>query len=185
MFLPEAGAGEQLQSLLRSRCVRHVCLLLSIAVIGACAPDAPPTIDLVERLPVPDGAQSVSRIELDRNPHRQQLYFTVQAAYPTLAPLDRLRAHYSQASWAPCAGKSPSWDSFLDTSTNPAHRVHQSSAAWVSPDGRVLTIAIGRYVSKHDAKLDKPDNDEQRWAIVVHRNIDARKEAAAIGFACA
>lgn len=163
---------------------RFLWLALGVAVIGACTPNAPPQLDLVEGLPLPGGASSISRVLLDANPHRQQLFFTLKASHPSVVALEQLQAHFERNSWIQCRGKTSSWDSFVDMSSTPANRVHQISAIWSSPDRRTFAFAVGRYLSKPEAGIDKPDNDEQRWVVVVQRNVDAEREAKTLGYSC-
>lgn len=99
--------------------------------------------------------------------------------------MEEFQRHFEKNGWTRCQGKASSWDSFVDMSSNPAARVHQIASIWASPDNKTFAFVVGRYLSKPDAPISKPDNDEQRWVAVVHRNVDAMREAKELGYACA
>lgn len=158
--------------------------LLALGVLASCTSSTPERHALIAGLPVPSGASQVLSKQLDGNPKRQQLYFVVNGAYPSATPMEAFRRHFEKTGWKHCQGTMSTWNSFVDKSSNLAVRVHQIASIWVSLDNKAFAFVVGRYISRSEAPIDKPDNDEQRWTVVIHTEVNATLEAKELGYAC-
>jgi hypothetical protein len=169
--------------------VRTKTFLFAVALLGAaisCSPEVG-DLDLLKGLPIPEGANDVKRLQLGASSKNQQLFFRIERAYPAKDVLDLYNTHFSGEKWIACKGGvgwKDGWDSFVDESNKPAHRVHRVVSLWVRPDQRAYAFVTGMYNSQASAPSSAPDNSEQRWVVLLQKDIDAIEEAKRLSFNC-
>ena len=153
--------------------------LLTTAV--SCSADAK-KYDLIDNLPVPDGAYDVKKLTLGTN-NTQQLFFQIKEPYPSTRILEIYQSFLKSRGWTRCSGSKNNWSSHEDRTSDPYLLVHQLIEHWVYPDDSKLLILTAIYYSK-DLVKERPDNDEQRLIVWVQRTGNLEKELSELGVNC-
>ena len=163
--------------------------VLVVAILGvsvACSQGAA-DLDLLRGLPVPEGATDVKKLQLGASPNNQQLFFRIERKYPARDVFDLFNSHFSQEKWIACkpgVGWKDGWDSFIDESVKPAQRVHRIVSFWVRPDRKAYAFVTGMYYSPASTSSATPSNAEQRWIVLLQKDVNAIDEGKRLSFQC-
>jgi hypothetical protein len=156
--------------------------LLGIALSGCST--AEPSFDLLHDLPVPEEAREIQRIYLGNSRNNQQQFFIFDAKYPSLDVLHGYVEFFSKRGWIGCEPSMSTWDHYLDQSDGKAVLTHQVSGYWTNPDRTKLALVVGRYYSSGITSTTVPDNNEQRWSVLIQQNLDVDAEVKRLSKKC-
>lgn len=163
---------------------RALCGFMALIAIVSCSEGPGGDFDLLRKLPTSEGAYGVRKLHLHDSPKNQQLFFKIDRRYPTADVLDLYNDHFKREQWIACRPSDDKWSWFLDKASEPPQYVHQVASYWINPDRRLFAAVSGRYFSSTLAAYDAPDNSEQRWAILVQRDVNALDEAKRLLLRC-
>lgn len=163
--------------------------LLAVAVLGASVACSQGTaeLDLLRGLPVPEGATDVKKLQLGASSSNQQLFFRIERKFPARDIFELYSSHFSQEKWIACKpgpGWKDGWDSFVDESVKPAQRVHRLVSFWVRPDRKAYALVTGMYYSPASTSSAAPSNAEQRWIVLLQKDVNAIDEGKRLSFQC-
>jgi len=160
-----------------------LCGCAAFVAAVSCS-EAPGSFDLLQKLPTPEGAYEVQKLNLNDSPKNQQLFFKIERRYPASDVLELYNNHFKREQWIACRSSNDKWNSFPDKSSEPLQYVHQVASYWINPDRRLFAVVSGRYFSSTLAASNAPDNSVQRWAILVQRDVNALEEAKRLSLQC-
>lgn len=161
-----------------------LCGLVALIAVVSCSERPSGDFDLLQKLPIPEGAYDVQKLYLHDSPKNQQLFFKIDRRYPATDVLDLYNGHFRREQWTVCRSSNDKWSWFLDKSSEPSQYVHQTVSYWINPDSRMFAAVSGRYFSSTLAVSDAPDNSVQRWAILVQRDVNALDETKRLSLRC-
>jgi hypothetical protein len=165
------------------RLVEAPFLAILLLLVGCSSTSA--SFNLLDGLPIPQGAYEVKKLRLQGSEKNQQLFFMIERPFPNTEVLELYNAHFKNSGWVRCESSSTkTWDWFEDRSSKPEQFVHRTSSYWVSPDRSTSALISGRYYSSALTKNAAPDNKTQRWAVLVQKDVNAVEEAKRLSFTC-
>jgi len=190
MSMRKAWPRERLLQLRVRTGVRRVSTLLCVIVLQvvllACTQEAS-KLDLVQGLPIPVGGHDVKKMQLGASPSNQQLFFRIERKYPEKDVFELYNVHFAREKWRECRGGlgwKDGWDTYVDESTTPPQRIHRIVSLWIRPDQRAYALVTGMYSSHGSAPSSNPDSAEQRWILLLQKDVDALSEARRLSFQC-
>jgi len=161
----------------------RVFLLAIVIVMAGCISRADSgSLDMVDALPVYQGAYDIDKRKLGRESN-QQLSFRVTETYPSNEVLNFYDKYFSGVGWKKCTGNIERWQSFVDAANGPEQLVHQIARYFVKEDERRLSTVFIQYRSESKGKAE-PDNDVQNVFILMQKDIDLEKTLQSLSIDC-
>ena len=155
-----------------------------LLLLGSCSTNDASNFDLLEKLPVPQGAYEVQKIHLGNLQRNQQLFFKIDREYPAMDVLHLYSEHFIAVQWIPCRSPREGWDWFLDKSFDSPRYVHQIARYWISKDRQMVAMVNGLYYSNKLSTTKYPDNSVQRWVVLMQKDLDVTSETRRLSLRC-